>query len=157
VFEPELRRHLIGLYETHGGIESGFMREIGGHTLGVMDHGHKRRSDYDITDKGLIGGLQTRFPRRVVPEIAKSPQHKMTWMEHYIVSCYTAEDGGQFAAHRDNTTAGTAHRRFAGPVNLSDDFDGGEVSFSEYGSHSLKASPGGAVVFSVRFCTRSAG
>jgi len=29
-----------------------------------------------------------------------------------IVSCYAAEDGGHFRAHRDNTTKGTAHRRF---------------------------------------------
>jgi predicted 2-oxoglutarate/Fe(II)-dependent dioxygenase YbiX len=69
-------------------------------------------------------------------------------MERYIVSCYAAEDGGHFAAHRDNTTAGTAHRRFAVSVNLNDDFDGGEVSFPEYGPRSFKAPSGGAVVFS---------
>lgn len=148
VFEPELCRHLIGLYETHGGTESGFMREIAGRTVGVTDPGHKRRKDYDITDKDLISALQARFLRRVVPEIAKVHQFKVTRMERYIVSCYAAEDGGHFAAHRDNTTAGTAHRRFAVSVNLNDDFDGGEVSFPEYGPRSFKAPPGGAVVFS---------
>jgi peroxiredoxin len=148
VFEPELCRHLIGLYETNGGTESGFMREIAGRTVGVTDPGHKRRKDYDITDKDLISGLQARFLRRVVPEIAKVHQFQVTRMERYIVSCYAAEDGGHFAAHRDNTTAGTAHRRFAVSVNLNDDFDGGEVSFPEYGPRSFKAPPGGAVVFS---------
>jgi predicted 2-oxoglutarate/Fe(II)-dependent dioxygenase YbiX len=69
-------------------------------------------------------------------------------MERYIVSCYAAEDGAHFRAHRDNTTKGTAHRRFAVSVNLNDDFDGGEVSFPEYGPRSFKAPPGGAVVFS---------
>ncbi|ROU04366.1 2OG-Fe(II) oxygenase [Histidinibacterium lentulum] len=148
VFEPELCRHLIDLYETNGGEESGFMREIGGRTVGVQDPGFKRRKDCTIEDKELIGALQTRFLRRVVPEIAKVHQFRVTRMERYIVSCYSAEDGGHFQAHRDNTTKGTAHRRFAVSVNLNDDFDGGEVSFPEYGTRSFKAPPGGAVVFS---------
>jgi peroxiredoxin len=148
VFEPEVCDHLIGLYESNGGIESGFMRQVDGRTVGVNDPNHKRRKDYDISDRDLISSLQTRFLRRVVPEIAKVHQFKVTRMERYIVSCYAAEDGGHFAAHRDNTTSGTAHRRFAVSVNLNDDFDGGEVSFPEYGPRSFKAPPGGAVVFS---------
>lgn len=42
VFELELCNHLIGLYERHGGEESGFMREVDGKTVAVHDHGHKR-------------------------------------------------------------------------------------------------------------------
>ncbi|MBS0123284.1 2OG-Fe(II) oxygenase [Thetidibacter halocola] len=148
VFEPELCRHLIGLYEARGGQESGFMREVGGRTVGVADPGFKRRKDYDIEDRELIAALQARFLRRVVPEIAKVHQFKVTRMERYIVSCYAAEDGGHFSAHRDNTTKGTAHRRFAVSVNLNDDFHGGEVSFPGYGPRSFKAPAGGAVVFS---------
>ena len=92
--------------------------------------------------------LQKRFIRRVMPEITKVHQFKVTRMERYVVSCYDAEDGGHFSAHRDNTTKGTAHRRFAVSVNLNDDLDGGEVNFPEYGPRSFKAPPGGAVVFS---------
>lgn len=148
VFEPELCRHLIGLYDDHGGTESGFMRQINGRTVGVNDKSFKSRKDYDIQDRSLIAALQARFMRRVVPEIAKVHQFKATRMERYIVSCYAAEEGGHFSAHRDNTTSGTAHRRFAVSINLNDDFDGGEVSFPEYGPRSFKAPPGGAVVFS---------
>lgn len=148
VFEPDLCRHLIGLYEAQGGQESGFMREVGGRTVGLTDPAFKRRKDYDIEDRDLIAALQARFVRRVVPEIAKIHQFKVTRMERYIVSCYAAEDGGHFSAHRDNTTKGTAHRRFAVSVNLNDDFEGGEVSFPEYGRRGFKAPPGGAVVFS---------
>lgn len=148
VFETELCRHLIGLYEMSGGQESGFMREIDGRTVGVTDPGFKRRKDYYIEDRELISALQGRFLSRVVPEIAKVHRFGVTRMERYIVSCYAAEDGGHFAAHRDNTTKGTAHRQFAVSVNLNDDFDGGEVSFPEYGPRSFKAPPGGAVVFS---------
>ena len=69
-------------------------------------------------------------------------------MERYIVACYSAEDGGHFQAHRDNTTKGTAHRRFAVSINLNAEFEGGEVNFPEYGPRSFKPPPGGAVVFS---------
>jgi predicted 2-oxoglutarate/Fe(II)-dependent dioxygenase YbiX len=83
-----------------------------------------------------------------VPEIKKVHQFDVTRMERYIVCCYDAEEGGHFRPHRDNTTRGTAHRRFAVSINLNDDFDGGEVSFPEYGPQSFKPPPGGAVVFS---------
>jgi len=148
VFEPEFCRQLIDLYETHGGEESGFMREVNGKTVPVHDHRHKRRKDYLIEDAEVIKQTQTRFRRRVVPQILKAHQFKVTRMERYIVCCYAAEDEAHFRAHRDNTTKGTAHRRFAVSVNLNDDFDGGEVSFPEYGPRSFKPPPGGAVVFS---------
>ena len=148
VFEPEFCQHLVGLYETHGGEESGFMREVGGKTVPVHDHSHKRRRDYTIDDQEMILATQRRIMRRVNPEIEKVHCFKPTRMERYIVSCYAAEDGGHFRAHRDNTTRGTAHRRFAVSINLNSDFDGGEVSFPEYGPRSFKAPTGGAVVFS---------
>jgi predicted 2-oxoglutarate/Fe(II)-dependent dioxygenase YbiX/peroxiredoxin len=148
VFEPEFCRHLIGLYEEHGGQESGFMREVDGKTVATHDRSHKSRKDFTIADQGLMQQIQKRIVRRVNPEIEKVHFFKPTRMERYIVSCYAAEDGGHFRAHRDNTTKGTAHRRFAVSINLNADFDGGEVSFPEYGPRSYKAPPGGAVVFS---------
>lgn len=148
VFEPEFCRHLIGLYEKHGGEESGFMREIDGKTVPAHDPNHKRRKDYTITDQDLIRHVQARIIRRVNPEIERVHFFTPTRMERYIVSCYASEDGGHFRAHRDNTTRGTAHRRFAVSINLNADFEGGEVSFPEYGPRSYKAPLGGAVVFS---------
>ncbi len=148
VFEPELCQRLIGLYEEHGGIDSGFMREENGKTVAALNHDHKSRRDYQIEDTDLVSHLQQRFFRRVLPEIAKVHQYHVTRMERYIVACYSEEDGGHFGAHRDNTTKGTAHRRFAVSVNLNDEFDGGEVSFPEYGRRSFKAPAGGAVIFS---------
>lgn len=148
VFEPALCQHLIGLYEAQGGEESGVMREIDGRTVGVNDRNHKSRKDITLTDRDLIAGIQSRIRRRVVPEIRKAHQFEATRMERYIVSCYAAEDGGHFSPHRDNTTSGTAHRRFAVSINLNADFEGGEVGFPEYGPRRFKAPPGGAVVFS---------
>jgi peroxiredoxin/predicted 2-oxoglutarate/Fe(II)-dependent dioxygenase YbiX len=148
VFEPDFCRHLIGLYEANGGEESGFMREVDGKTVAVHDHSHKRRKDYTIEDQDLVRQIQARIQRRINPEIEKIHCFRPTRMERYIVSCYAAEDGGHFRAHRDNTTKGTAHRRYAVSINLNAEFEGGEVSFPEYGGRSYKAPPGGAVVFS---------
>ncbi|MFN4159840.1 MAG: 2OG-Fe(II) oxygenase [Gemmobacter sp.] len=148
VFEPDLCHRLITLYDAQGGRLSGFMREVGGRTVGLNDPRHKARRDVMVEDADLIAALQDRIRRRVVPEIAKVHQFHATRMERYLVGCYTAEDGGHFAPHRDNTTTGTAHRRFAVSVNLNDDFAGGEVSFPEYARQGFKAPPGGAVVFS---------
>lgn len=148
VFEPELCAHLIERYEAAGGEESGVMRDVDGQTVGVMDPRHKRRKDHMLEDPGLIGEIQQRFLRRVTPEIRKVHQFEATRMERYLVACYAAEDGGHFSPHRDNTTHGTAHRRFAVSINLNDDFDGGEVRFPEYGPRGFKAPVGGAVVFS---------
>ncbi len=147
VFEPELCRHLIGLYEANGGAPSGFMREIGGKTVMVADPSHKTRRDYIIEDEKLIGALQARFKRRIVPMIARAHQFHCTRMERYIVACYAAEDNAHFRAHRDNTTKGTAHRRFAVSINLNSEFEGGEVSFPEYGPRSYKPAP------AVRWCS----
>lgn len=122
--------------------------EVDGKTVSVSDPRHKKRKDHIIENQTLIRQLQQRIVRRVNPEIEKVHFFKPTRMERYIVSCYAAEDGGHFRAHRDNTPKGTAHRRFAVSINLNGDFEGGEVSFPEYGSRNYEAPPGGAVVFS---------
>jgi peroxiredoxin len=48
IFEPALCRALIDHYRRLGGRDSGFMREDRGMTVGVVDHGFKRRSDCSI-------------------------------------------------------------------------------------------------------------
>jgi len=114
----------------------------------VSDPLHKRRKDYTIDDPKLIEACKSRIARRIVPEIAKAYQFNVTRIERFIVACYAAEDGGHFNAHRDNTTKGTAHRRFAVSLNLNDDYDGGEIRFPEFGPKGFKPAPGAAVVFS---------
>ena len=82
-----------------------------------------------------------------MPEIKRAFAFDVTRMERHIVASYD-QSGGYFRPHRDNTTKGTAHRRFAVSVNLNEEFEGGEVSFPEYGPRGFKAPTGGAVVFS---------
>lgn len=149
VLEPELCRELINRYQASGGRESGFMRDVDGKTTEIRDPSHKVRKDYEIEDQALVQMLQARFARRVVPEIKKAFQFEVTRMERYIVACYAAEDGGHFRAHRDNTTLGTAHRRFAVSVNLNaEEYDGGDLRFPEFGTRTYRAPTGGGVVFS---------
>ncbi|MBP0447121.1 2OG-Fe(II) oxygenase [Roseomonas sp. SSH11] len=148
VLDADFCRHLIGLYEAGGGTESGFMQEVNGRTVGVHNPLHKRRRDHEIADEPTRAALRGMLARRVVPAIERAFQFRATRIERYIVACYDAADGGHFRAHRDNTTAGTAHRRFAVTINLNDDFEGGELWFPEFGNRRYRAPPGGAVVFS---------
>jgi peroxiredoxin/predicted 2-oxoglutarate/Fe(II)-dependent dioxygenase YbiX len=148
VFEPELCRRLIELYQANGGSESGYMRQYDGKTVFEADARYKHRRDYYLTDTSLIEAIQVRVRRRLAPEIHKVHQFQVTHMERYLVCCYSAEEGSHFAAHRDNTTTGTAHRRFAVSINLNSDFDGGDLSFPEYGGQGFKPPEGAAVVFS---------
>jgi len=148
VFEADLCQALINDYQANGGEESGFMREVDGKTRLMVDYRHKRRRDVLVTDPILKTTVQAKVLRRIVPEIAKAYQFKVTRMERYLVACYAAEDEAHFQAHRDNTTKGTAHRRFAVTINLNDSFEGGELGFPEYGPRSFKPPVGCAVVFS---------
>jgi peroxiredoxin len=148
VLEPELCERLMDLHLTGDPTESGVMKMLGGRTVGVVNHAFKSRRDVVIEDEELRAELQKRVSLRVLPEILKVCQFKVTRMERYLVACYDAAAGGHFAAHRDNTTSGTAHRRFAMSVNLNEDYDGGEICFPEYGRTRFKPPAGGAIVFS---------
>jgi predicted 2-oxoglutarate/Fe(II)-dependent dioxygenase YbiX/peroxiredoxin len=148
VFEPDLCRTLVAAYEKHGGAESGFMRDVDGKTTLIHDPWQKRRRDFTVEDEALIKVIQNRVLRRIKPEIRKVHHFDATRMERYLVACYRAEDGGHFRPHRDNTTKGTAHRRFAVSINLNEDFEGGDLSFPEFGPREFRPPAGGAVVFS---------
>lgn len=149
VFEPAFCRQLIGLYETHGGEASGAMVERDGLTVGKLDPTFKRRKDYVIHEEEVKLGMRQRLVRRLLPEIAKCFQFHVTRIERYIVACYDGESGGFFKPHRDNTTKGTAHRKFAVTLNLNaEEFEGGDLRFPEFGSRTYRAPTGGAVVFS---------
>ena len=148
VFDPDICRHLIGLYESDGGAASGFMRDVDGKTTLVLDDGFKQRRDTIIQDPKLIQFLSRRIARRIAPAIERAFAFKATRIERHIVACYEAGKG-HFRPHRDNTTFGTAHRRFAVTINLNaEDYEGGDLRFPEFGKRTYRAPTGGAVVFS---------
>ncbi|MBM3573734.1 MAG: 2OG-Fe(II) oxygenase, partial [Alphaproteobacteria bacterium] len=149
VFDADLCRRLIQAFETKGGRDSGYMNARGGQTIGVVNHRFKRRSDVYVTDHALRRLLLERIVRRVVPEIKKAFATVVTNIERFLIARYDAETGGHFSPHRDNTTPGTAHRKFAITINLNaEEFEGGELRFPEYSRDTYRAPTGGAVVFS---------
>ena len=149
VFEPEFCGLLIDHYREQGGRDSGFMRDVGGKTRLVMDAKHKVRRDVLIEDQKLKNQLQLRIGRRLLPMIRRAFQFEVTRMERYLLGCYDAEEGGHFNPHRDDTTKGTAHRRFAVTINLNaEDYEGGDLRFPEFGARTYRAPTGGAIVFS---------
>lgn len=151
VFETEFCRELIALYEKGGGEDSGFMRTdpATGKTVSTIDHGFKRRSDCPIRDMALQETINAKIARRLVPEVRKVFQFSATRIERHLVACYDSRTGGYFRAHRDDTTRGTAHRRFAVTINLNaEEYEGGDLRFPEYDTRLYRATTGGAIVFS---------
>ena len=148
VFEPEFCAELIAHYEAVGGEVSGFMRQVGAKTVGVQDPSFKRRLDVDIAETPLAAKARARLTVRLLPMIERAYAWKPTRLERYLVACYDSAEQGFFRAHRDNTTMGTAHRKLAVTLNLnSEAYEGGELSFPEYGTRTYKPPTGGAVVF----------
>jgi predicted 2-oxoglutarate/Fe(II)-dependent dioxygenase YbiX/peroxiredoxin len=147
VFEPAMCEALIALHQTTGGAFSGVMRDAGDRTIAVMDDLKKRR-DVVVEDPALQAALRERLERRLFPLIKRALSFEPTRIERYIVSCYDAADEAVFHAHRDHTTMGTAHRKFACSINLNDDFEGGDLRFAEFGPATYRPPLGGAVVFS---------
>jgi predicted 2-oxoglutarate/Fe(II)-dependent dioxygenase YbiX/peroxiredoxin len=148
VFEPELCSRLIEQYAADGGKPSGFAEDVGGKTVEVLNSKRKRRRDFLVADCTLQDVIRERLHRRLLPAIHQAFQFQVTRIERYLVAHYDAQTSGFFAAHRDNVTLATAHRRFAVTINLNDEFDGGGLMFPEFGSGVYRVPAGSAIVFS---------
>jgi predicted 2-oxoglutarate/Fe(II)-dependent dioxygenase YbiX len=150
IFEPAFCKQLIDYYESRGGAASGTTHENEhGKTYVALNESFKRRFDCEIDDSKLREAAMQRIYWRLGPEIARAFAFTPTRMERYIVACYDSDTGGFFKPHRDNTTKGTAHRRFAVTVNLNAEaYEGGDLRFPEFGPRTYRAPTGGAVVFS---------
>lgn len=133
---------------AHGGEESGYMRNDADGIHGVIDHDMKRRRDCLIEDEPLRRAIAARIRRRrLLPEVLRVFRFDATRMERYLVACYDGATGGFFRPHRDND--GTGHRQFAVTLNLNtEDYEGGDLCFPEYGRQTYRAPTGGACVFS---------
>ncbi|MBE9182740.1 2OG-Fe(II) oxygenase [Oculatella sp. LEGE 06141] len=149
VFDPEFCQHLIQVYDANGGRESGFMRQVDGKTVEVLDHGFKKRRDVLVNEPALLEQVNNYILQRVKPEIEKAFQFSITRFERHLIACYEATNNGFFNRHRDNTTKGTVHRRFAMSLNLNTgEYDGGYLRFPEYGTQLYRPEAGEAVIFS---------
>jgi predicted 2-oxoglutarate/Fe(II)-dependent dioxygenase YbiX len=150
IFEPEFCEQLIRYYRERGGEASGVtQQDNSGRTFVALDDAFKRRADRLIEDAPLREAIMQRIYWRLAPMIERAFMWRPTRMERYLIACYDSASGGFFKPHRDNSTHGTAHRRFAVTINLNaGEYDGGDLRFPEFGTQTYRAPTGGAVVFS---------
>lgn len=149
VFEPAFCKLLIQYSNERGAAPSGItQQDTSGRTFVSLDDSFKRRSDCLIEDEQMREAVMQRIYWRLAPMIERAFMWRPTRMERYLIARYDAENGGFFKPHRDNTTHGTAHRRFAVTINLNaDQYEGGDLRFPEFGPRTYRAPTGGAVVF----------
>ena len=148
IFEPAFCERLIAYYRVSGGEPSGFAVDLAGRTVQRLHPALKRRRDAWIEDGELRDAARSRLAGRLFPMIERAWGWRATEIERDIVTCYDSAEQGFFSAHRDDATAGTAHRRFAVTVNLNtESYEGGALRFPEFGSRLYRPPTGGAIVF----------
>lgn len=148
LFEPAFCQELIRHFTSMGATESAFAHEVDGRTVEMVDRRLKRRRDVFIADETLVAAIRGRLETRLFPMVKRAYGWQPTHIERYLISAYGAEDTGFFSAHRDDVTAGTAHRKFAVTVNLNADaYEGGDLRFPEFGHRTYRPPTGGVTVF----------
>jgi hypothetical protein len=121
---------------------------VEGKTVGMYDYSHKIRRDHFMKPGPDLKMVRDLIQSRVLPVLVQAFNYEATRFEDFRIACYDASRGGYFRPHRDNTTEGTAHRRFAISLLLNDDYEGGTLRFPEYGRSEYRPQAGCAVLFS---------
>jgi predicted 2-oxoglutarate/Fe(II)-dependent dioxygenase YbiX/peroxiredoxin len=148
VIDRDFCRYLIDRFERGDNQEGGTFRMVDGNMVHAPNHEMKRRRDLPATGR-LAADIADVVGRRVLTEVRRAFHSDPRFVEEFKIVRYSADPGGYFRAHRDNSTPGTAHRRFAMTLNLNAEaYEGGELRFPEYGNASYKPATGEAVVFS---------
>jgi len=146
VIEPELRAELIDYWAREGDKMENTVSSAAG--VSQPNDRYKVRKDVLLLDEKLFTRVKDRMIARVFPELFRATHFKTANMEALRIGCYDGASGGRFTRHRDNATRYTANRKIAMSLNLSGDYEGGELRFPEYGRTLYKPDAGAAVVFS---------
>lgn len=149
IFEPEMCAAMLAYFRAGAPSASGFAIDVGGRTVQQVNPTLKRRSDVTIEDDALIAEIRSRIETRLFPMVKRAFGWRAQHIERYLICRYGAEEQGFFFPHRDDMTAGTAHRKFAVSLNLNAEaYDGGDLRFPEFGQRTYRPPTGGATVFS---------
>jgi peroxiredoxin len=153
VLSREDCRKLINIYTLQGNVMvepgHGAQNMTGDYKMRIPDYGRQDRIDHWVINPETTRFIGDRLKARVFPEIEKAFHYRITRFERFRIGCYRGERGGEAHGHRDNTAPITAHRRFAVSVNLnSEQFEGGELRFPEYGGQLYGPATGEAIAFS---------
>jgi peroxiredoxin len=145
-------RRLIDLCESPGWptrAVADHLKEKGNYKIEINDYGRVDRVDFVLQDPETLRWLDQRIHRRVLPEVLKAFQYRVTKRERFHIARYEGARGGFQHGHRDNPTPELAHRRFALSLNLNtEEYEGGALRFPEYGAQRYRAETGSALVFS---------
>lgn len=149
VLEHSVCAELIGYYSQQGGKPSGTAYVEGNKAYWKLDPAVKMRSDVYLQEPALLERIKELLVRRLLPEIQRCFNYRVTKHEVFKLSCYDSGAGGYFHLHRDNESTDTRHRRFAMTLNLNTgDYVGGQLRLPEYGPDLYQPGRGDAVVFS---------
>jgi predicted 2-oxoglutarate/Fe(II)-dependent dioxygenase YbiX len=137
----------VQLWEGDGFTTQGFDKSTGDFKVRNKGYGHVVQMV--VRDTKVQHYLDAKLQRRVMPEIHKTFQTKVSRREEYRIACYDAAEGGSLGPHRDNATKPTRHRRFTLAVTLNGGaFEGGGLQFREYSRRGYRVPSGTAIVWS---------
>jgi hypothetical protein len=152
VFSRDDCARLINTFETQGQVfvpPGPAMDYKGGadYKMRIPEHMREDRIDHFFFEKSTLALLGNRL-NRVLPEIVKAFHYRVTKYEALRMACYQGKRGGYSHGHRDNVPP-YLYRRFAMSINLNtEDFEGGELRFPEFGDQRYRPESGTAIVFS---------
>lgn len=148
VMEPGMCAELTAYFEQQGGQPSGTAYIEGDKAYWRQDPSVKLRRDVYIKDGPWLERIKEVVARRVLPEIQRCFNYRVTQHEVFKLVCYDADTGGYFRPHRDNESRDTQHRRFAMTLHLNTgDYQGGQLRFPEFSPNLYQAARGDATVF----------
>jgi peroxiredoxin len=143
---------LINIFDTRGQVfvePQAAMDLMKGadYKMRIPEHMREDRIDHFFYEKPTVAFLSNRL-NRIVPEIFKAFQYRVTKYEALRMARYEGHRGGYSHGHRDNI-APYLYRRFAMSINLNtEEFEGGELRFPEFGDQRYRPESGTAIVFS---------
>ena len=142
-------RALIARWHEMGNAPGRVTSLVEGERVDRVYESLKKRRDHRLNDPAVLRPLLALIARRLAPELDKAFHYRAFKFDRVLIACYDAERGDYFRRHRDNQSPATATRRFALTLNLnSDEYQGGELIFPEYGDYRYKPASGAAVLFS---------
>jgi predicted 2-oxoglutarate/Fe(II)-dependent dioxygenase YbiX/peroxiredoxin len=149
VLTPEHCRALMARWEALGHEEGEVASIVQGEETRRIHKEMKSRRDHRIMDETVLRELVALVGRRIGPELNKAFGFAKFRFDRFVVTCYDSERNDYFRRHRDNQTPGTLDRRFAMTLNLNTgEYEGGGLTFPEYGPHRYDPPAGGAILFS---------
>jgi len=144
---------LVGVYKTRGQVfvepRHGDDNMATDYKMRIPEYGRNDRIDHWLVEADTNAFIDGRLRSRLFPEIQRAFQYPITRRERMRIGCYEGARGGEQHGHRDNSEAFVAYRRFAMSINLNtEEFEGGELRFPEFGDQRYRPETGAAIVFS---------